>query len=212
MPTLTKICGFTREADLQDAIDLGVSMVGFNFYPGSKRYIPDDVALRLRGIVPSSVLVVGLYVSEDAEEIQQHAKKLRLDAVQIYSKTNFTLPLPTIRAFRVRDASDLDLIRAAVAASRPWAVLLDAYVEGELGGTGHRAPWELLVNFHPGVPVMLAGGLTPENVSEAVKLVKPWAVDTASGVESAPGIKSMALMKGFIENSRYDAETCLEDS
>src|SRR5204862_8064607 len=84
----------------------------------------------------------------------------------------------------------------------PAAVLIDSHVEGQMGGTGRAAPWELLCGFDPGVPLVLAGGLTPENVAEAVALVRPWGVDVASGVESAPGVKDPKRVADFVQNVR----------
>jgi phosphoribosylanthranilate isomerase len=85
----------------------------------------------------------------------------------------------------------------------PAAVLVDAYVEGQLGGTGRAAPWELLADFRPGVPLILAGGLTPDNVADAIRVVRPYGVDVASGVESAPGRKDPDKVRRFVENARH---------
>src|SRR5207244_3773340 len=103
-------------------------------------------------------------------------------------------PFAHVPAFRVKDAAGLDAVRRFVEAARragrpPAAVLVDSHVEGQVGGTGHRAPWELLAGIDLGVPLILAGGLTPENVAEAITTVRPWGVDVASGVESSPGRK-----------------------
>jgi phosphoribosylanthranilate isomerase len=92
----------------------------------------------------------------------------------------------------------LEAVRREVDRVQPAAVLLDSFVPGEMGGTGHRAPWHLLAGFDPGVPVILAGGLTPENVAEAIRVVRPWGVDVASGVESAPGVKDPGKVAAFV--------------
>jgi phosphoribosylanthranilate isomerase len=111
-------------------------------------------------------------------------------------------PYAYIPAFRVKDAADLDHIRQFVVACNPAAVLVDSFVAGEMGGTGHKAPWVLLVGFDPGVPLILAGGLTPDNVADAIRLVKPWGVDVASGVESSPGRKDPAKVRAFVRAVR----------
>jgi phosphoribosylanthranilate isomerase len=107
----------------------------------------------------------------------------------------------------VKDQEGLDAVRrfvqAAIAAGRPpAAVLIDSHVPGQMGGTGHRAPWHLLQHFDAGVPLVLAGGLTPDNVAEAVALVRPWGVDVASGVERAPGVKDPDRVAAFVRNAR----------
>ena len=110
-------------------------------------------------------------------------------------------------AFRVKDQAGLDAVKGFVKAARalgraPAAVLIDSHVTGQFGGTGERAPWELLQHFDAGVPLILAGGLTPENVAEAVSLVRPWGIDVASGVESAPGVKDPEKVARFVKNAR----------
>ncbi|MGL6074190.1 MAG: phosphoribosylanthranilate isomerase [Fimbriiglobus sp.] len=204
-----KICGFTRPQDIIAAVEANVSMIGLNFYSRSPRYLTFAAAQSLRKLIPQTVTAVGLYVDQAAEIMDQDAQDLHLRALQYYSHRPFSFQslTPSIPAFRVRQASDLDGIRMFLAAciEKPLAVLIDSYVEGEMGGTGHKAPWDLLVDFDPGVPVILAGGLTPENVAEAVKLVRPWGVDVASGVESAPGIKDAGKMRLFIENAQAAA-------
>ena len=113
----------------------------------------------------------------------------------------------------MKDAAGLDLIRQFVAAASslgrsPAAVLIDSYVEGLMGGSGRNAPWELLRGFDPGVPVILAGGLTPQNVAEAIAIVRPWGVDVASGVEISPGVKDQAKMVEFARNVRSAGAFC----
>src|SRR5262249_58503610 len=112
-------------------------------------------------------------------------------------------PFAHVPAFRVKDSAGLDHVRRFVEAAtalgrRPSAVMIDAHVEGQIGGTGQTAPWELLAGFDPGVPLILAGGLTPENVTEAIAVVRPWGVDVASGVESPPGKKDTGKIVQFI--------------
>jgi phosphoribosylanthranilate isomerase len=110
-------------------------------------------------------------------------------------------------AFRVKDDASLAAIQIYIDACRaagflPSAILVDAHVEGQHGGTGKTAPWDLLASFRPGVPLILAGGLTPDNVAEAIQIVKPWAVDVASGVEASPGKKDADKVRLFVANAR----------
>jgi phosphoribosylanthranilate isomerase len=119
-------------------------------------------------------------------------------------------PFSLIAAFRVRDEQSLSDIMAYVGdcslkGHKPAAILVDAYVKGQEGGTGQQAPWELLAGFDPGVPLILAGGLTPENVGTAIRTVRPWGVDVASGVEKSPGIKDHEKVRRFIANAREAA-------
>jgi phosphoribosylanthranilate isomerase len=176
-----------------------------NFYPRSPRYLAVEQAAAIVRELPARVVAVGLFVGESVETIRAVVRQLGLRAVQTYPDTEqpeaADWPAPHVPAFRVKDAAALERVRDHVCAM-PAAVLLDAYVEGHLGGTGHRAPWELLAGFDPGVPVILAGGLTPENVADAIRLVRPWGVDVASGVESAPGAKDRGKVRAFVQAAR----------
>ena len=210
MPFRVKICGVTTPADAAFAAACGADAVGLNFYPPSPRYLPPDRAAELVRALPADCRPVGVFVAEDATPVAVLAAALGLGGVQTYAaappRADFA-PAAFVPAFRVRDAADLDHVRrfvaAAAAAGRPAAaVLLDSFVPGEVGGTGHRAPWHLLAGFAPGVPVILAGGLTPDNVAEAVRVVRPAGVDVASGVESAPGRKDPGKVRAFVRAAR----------
>lgn len=205
-----KICGITRPEDAVLAARLGADAIGLNFYPKSPRCITPTQAAEVARAVPPFLMLVGLWVQEPLDNITSHLQNLPfLGAVQYHGDAT---PLPPrgirfIPAFPVRDLVSLRTIEAYLefcqAAERmPAGILVDAHVAGLYGGTGQTAPWELLAEFHPGVPLILAGGLTPENVAEAVRLVRPYAVDVASGVESSPGIKDPVKMQQFIEAAR----------
>lgn len=199
--TRIKICGITTAADAELLAELGVEAVGLNFYPKSPRYVsPSEAGELVRHLGPF-LAPVGVFVSDDWQHIRAVATEAGLRAVQTYSDPPPPAPLSPfahIPAFRVKEPADLDHIRQFVAACNPAAVLVDSFVAGEMGGTGHRAPWELLVGFDTGVPLILAGGLTPDNVADAIRLVKPWGVDVASGVESSPGVKDAAKVRAFV--------------
>jgi phosphoribosylanthranilate isomerase len=210
MPVRVKICGVTAPADAAFAVDAGADAVGLNFYPKSPRYLPDDRAEAVVRALPPFAAAVGVFVDTPDAGVSVTARRFGLRAVQTYSADPPDLsffPAAFVPAFRVKDSADLDAIRAflaaADAAGRPAsAVLVDSFVPGEMGGTGHRAPWHLLAGFDPGVPLVLAGGLTPDNVAEAVRVVRPWGVDVASGVESAPGRKDPGRVRAFIQAAK----------
>jgi phosphoribosylanthranilate isomerase len=209
-----KICGITSEADALQAANLGADAVGLNFYPPSPRRIDAATAERILRALPPFVEPVGLFVNTSLREIAQLLQPLgRVRTVQTYGEPRELAdpyPLRLVPAFNVRDADSLREITRYLDLCRglghlPAAVLADASVPGQYGGTGHTAPWELLADFRPGVPLILAGGLTPDNVAEAVRVVRPYAVDVASGVESSPGRKDAEKMRRFIAAAREAA-------
>jgi phosphoribosylanthranilate isomerase len=203
-----KICGITNPADAELAASLGADAIGLNFYTQSPRCISIVTACRILDVLPPFVEPVALFVSEAFPEIQQLAESLKIRTVQLHEMQK---PLPTgktrwIPAFPVRDTICLALIDQYLARMKEdlmgnavAAVLVDAHVPGMFGGTGQVAPWQLLADYRPGVPLILAGGLTSENVAEAIRIVRPYAVDVASGIESSPGKKDPDKMRRFID-------------
>lgn len=208
-----KICGVTTPDAARQAADAGADAVGLNFYPQSPRYVPPARAAGLVRALPAFTAPVGVFVGTPMRQACAVAFQLGLRALQTYDDAppdEDPFPFAHVPAFRVKDATDLErivsFVRAATAAGRaPAAVLVDAHVAGAMGGTGHRAPWELLAGWNPGAPLILAGGLTPDNVAEAVARVRPWGVDVASGVESAPGVKDPDKVARFVKNVRSAA-------
>jgi len=211
MPIRIKICGVTTPENGRFAAEAGADAVGLNFYPQSPRYVaPAQAAAIVRALPPPFTAPVGVFVGMAMRQCTAIAFQLGLRGIQTYDDqppTEDAFPFAHIPAFRVKDEAGLETIRRFVAACKPAAVLVDSFVEGQMGGTGHRAPWQLLAGFDPGVPLILAGGLTPENVAEAIAVVKPWGVDVASGVESAPGRKDPAKVARFIQAARLAAQT-----
>ncbi|QJX00945.1 phosphoribosylanthranilate isomerase [Frigoriglobus tundricola] len=205
-----KICGVTSSEDARRAADAGADAIGLNFYNKSSRCVTPQQAAAVVRALPAFTVAVGVFVGTPLRQVCAVAYQLGLRGVQTYDDQppgEDTFPFAHVPSFRVKDATGLEHVRrfvdAATALGRaPTAVLIDSYVEGQMGGTGHRAPWELLRGFDPGVPVVLAGGLTPENVAEAIATVRPWAVDVASGVERAPGVKDPERMLRFVQNAR----------
>jgi phosphoribosylanthranilate isomerase len=203
-----KICGITTPADALLAAELGADAIGLNFYPGSPRSISEARAREILAALPPFVEPVGLFVNERFAHIHAVAGRLGLRTLQLHGEALEPLPQDGYRyvvAFRVRDESSLEQMTAYVVAQKPAAVLVDAHVSGSYGGTGQQAPWHLLEDYQTEVPLILAGGLTSDNVGEAVRRVHPCAVDVASGVESEPGVKDQDKMRRFIDAARLAA-------
>jgi phosphoribosylanthranilate isomerase len=214
-----KVCGVTTPEDARTAALLGADAVGLNFYEGSKRYVAPDAARDVLRELPPFVEPVALFVNQPLRDVFQALGALgRVRSFQWHGAARElcdAYPFRMIVAFPVRDRDSLAEITRYLDAARglgqaPAAVLVDAHVPGQHGGTGRRAPWHLLADFRPPEPLILAGGLTPENVAEAVRLVRPYAVDVASGVESAPGRKDAEKMRRFIANA-HEAAAKLAD-
>jgi phosphoribosylanthranilate isomerase len=205
-----KICGLTHPEDVLAAAEYGADAVGFNFHPSSPRYVEPKSAVALLKAIPPLMTPVGVWVSQPIRQVCAIAYQLGLRGIQWYGDPQeFGDPFPfsLVAGFRVKNRDSLALIQVYLNAAKelgrlPGAILIDAYVEGQMGGTGKKAPWELLAEFKPCVPWILAGGLTPENVADAIRLVQPDGVDVASGVESAPGKKDHRKMKDFILAAR----------
>jgi phosphoribosylanthranilate isomerase len=208
-----KICGVTTPGDARLAAEAGADAVGLNFYPQSPRFLDPQAAAAVVRSLPPFTAPVGVFVGMPLRQVCAVAFQLGLRGVQTYDDrppAEDPFPFAHVPAFRVKDATGLDHVRWFVEAARqlgrpPAAVLIDSHVEGQMGGTGHAAPWHLLAGFDPGVPLILAGGLTPENVAEAVALVRPWGVDVASGVEATPGSKDPEKVARFVRNAREAA-------
>jgi phosphoribosylanthranilate isomerase len=207
MRVRVKICGITNPADAERAAALGADWIGLNFYPKSPRYIDMAAAKLIVQGTPASVEPVALFVNEATDQMDRVADALAIRTIQVHGEQSDLEAWQDRRWFRalsVRDANDLRAIEARLATFRtpPAALLIDAHVPGMFGGTGQVAPWHLLGDFQPGVPIILAGGLTPDNVAAAIRIVRPYAVDVASGVESSPGKKDLDKMRRFMDAVR----------
>jgi phosphoribosylanthranilate isomerase len=212
MTVRIKICGITTPDDAIAAAYLGADAIGLNFYPRSPRYITETQAREILRVLPPFVEPIGLYVNESLEHVQHVALRLGLRTVQVHGEHTEMPPAGPMRfipAFGIRDETGLarmkrylERLQAAVAA--PVSVLVDAHVPGMYGGTGQTAAWHLLhgLDLDAGLQVILAGGLTPNNIAEAIHTVNPYAVDVASGVESEPGRKDLELVRRFIQIAR----------
>jgi phosphoribosylanthranilate isomerase len=207
-----KICGVTRVDDALACAAVGVEWIGLNFYPNSPRCIRPEEAAAIIGALPCSVTAVGVFVDRPAGEVADLADQLGLTVVQLHGQEPpedllVLSHLQIIRAFRLKSARDWSgvdeyLARALATGRLPDAVLIDAYVAGQSGGTGAIVAPDVLDCMPPLPRLILAGGLTPENVAAKVALVQPWMVDVASGVESAPGQKDPAKVAAFVKAAR----------
>jgi len=209
-----KICGITRAADALLASDLGADAIGLNFYPPSPRSLTMDQAEEICQQVSGTLQRIGVFVNQGEDEIRRCVESLQLDAVQLHGDEPAELikalhPIPVIRAFRCKEPG-LAEVRSVLKAlgqqqSMPAAVLLDAHLTGQYGGTGKVLDWQQLDPVDgtiDGCPLILSGGLTAENVGTAIRQARPWAVDTASGVESEPGRKDPGLLARFVEEAQ----------
>ena len=198
-----KICGITRPEDARVAIEQGAHALGFVFAPSSPRALTRDQAAVLVRSLPPFVSKVGLFVDASREEVLDMATRVGLDTVQLHGDEDpetcaaVQRVVPVVKAFRVRGpetVAQMQAYRECIA-----AFLLDAYFPGRHGGTGTRFDWAQAVEAKSlVVPIILAGGLDPRNVTEAIKTVRPFAVDVSSGVESAPGLKDSQKVRAFL--------------
>jgi phosphoribosylanthranilate isomerase len=203
MRTRIKICGITSVEDALAAARLGADAIGLVFYPPSPRYVEVEQAAEIAAALPPFVTTVGLFVNADEQTIADVISRVRIDLIQFHGnecKDYCGLhQRPYIKAVRMSD--DVDLDNQLNDFSQARGLLLDTYKAGVPGGTGEQFNWDR-VPAHLADKIILAGGLTPENVKDAVAQVHPYAVDVSGGVESAPGKKDTEKMARFIEAVR----------
>lgn len=207
-----KICGVTQRDQAVAIAELGADYLGLNFWPKSKRHLPPASAAVWSREIPQTTKLVGLFVNAEAAFVLETAASVGLAYVQLHGDETpdyctglIERGLKVIKAIQVRDESSVD----GIAAFHVQNILLDAYEPGMRGGIGHTFPWRLAREFtqrYPERHLWLAGGLTPENVAEAVAGVHPLVVDVASGVEDAtPGVKNLEKVRRFIEATHTGA-------
>jgi len=200
MMVKVKICGITRAADALQAAAAGADAIGFNFWPGSKRYIAPELAMPIRMSLPPFVAAVGVFVDAPLDVMHDIITTCGLDYVQLHGHESLHLVkrirgARIIKAVRVRSEADLSELEKHANVD---AFLLDAAVDGLLGGTGQTFDWHLARVATSRARIILAGGLDPHNVQAAIETAHPWAVDVAGGVEDdTPGVKSRKLMAAF---------------
>ncbi len=202
MRTRVKICGLTRESDVQAAADAGADALGLVFYPPSPRFLALEQARALRRAVPPFVSAIALFVNPSAEEVERVLERVQPDALQFHGEETpefcARFGVPYIKACRVRQGVDLLEYWRPFSGASGW--LADAFVEA-YGGAGASFDWTL-VPAKLDRPLIVSGGLRRDNVRQAIRALRPWAVDVSSGVESAKGIKDAARIAAFIGEVR----------
>lgn len=193
-----KICGITRLEDALAAIDAGADALGFVFAGQSPRQVSPQQAQAIINQLPPFVLTVGLFVNETVEKVNETAETCGLDIIQLHGEESpqfcSAINRRVIKAFRVKDEASVELIKDFPAA----AYLLDAWSPVAHGGTGLTFNWEIAARAAKSSTIILAGGLSPDNVAAAIQQVQPYAVDVSSGVESSPGKKDAKLVQAFV--------------
>jgi len=206
MRTRAKICGIRETEHALCAAEHGADAIGLVFHEPSPRAVTAAAAARICEALPPFVTTVGLFVNARAERVRAVLDEVPLDLLQFHGDETpaqcESFGRPWMRAVRV--AGDIDLLKCAFEFGRARALLLDASVAGEFGGTGRSFDWALVPRPFP-MPIVLSGGLTPENVGEAVAKVQPWAVDVSSGVEVSRGVKDCARIEAFLRSVRNAA-------
>lgn len=200
---MVKICGITNQEDALAAVEYGANALGFIFHPESPRSITSNTAGNIISSLPPFIVTVGVFVDMGKSEVCEIASHAGLNIIQLHgseSPEEYVSCRKVIKSIRVKDLTDLEVISGYEAAS---AILLDTYSPNMIGGTGQKFNWEIAVEAKKFGRIILAGGLTPENVEEAVKMVRPYGIDVASGVEDAQtGRKDHKKLKLFIERAQ----------
>lgn len=201
-----KICGITSIEQALVVATLGADAIGLVFYEKSPRHVTIATAQAIVDALPPFVSSVGLFVNHDKAKVEDVLQQIPLDYLQFHGDETpefcEQFNRPYIKAIRVKEG--IDLVQYAVDFKKAKALLVDAYLDGVPGGTGKTFDWQLIPRELP-KSVILSGGLTPNNVRQAIKAVTPWAVDVSSGVEQSPGIKDIDKCRAFIQGARYEA-------
>lgn len=203
MSTIVKICGITNTADALAAADAGADAIGLMFYEKSPRNLTLPAAAEIARALPPYIIKVGVFVNPAEEFVLRAVGECGLNIVQFHGDETpefcAQFPVMVLKAFRIRDAESLK----ALPEYPTDAWLLDAYSPDKPGGTGEKFNWDLAIEAQKfGKPTFLAGGLTPENVADAIRKVRPYGVDVSSGVESSPGRKDHAKVAAFIKAAK----------
>lgn len=212
MKTAVKFCGFTQVEDIKNAVHLGVDAIGLVFYPPSPRYVTPEQASELANAVPAFTTIVALVVNMPEQELVYLAHHVPFDIVQFHGDESAHLcklmadriGKRWIKAIRIGEQDTSDSILAKIEALKNFGacgVLLDAYHADKFGGTGERFDWDKIPNCSP-LPIILAGGLTADNVADAISKTNVYGVDVSGGIESTKGVKSLEKMSEFLQNVR----------
>lgn len=204
-PTV-KICGITNLDDALAAVEAGADALGFNFYQRSPRFVKSDVVKRIVAQLPPFVTAVGVFVNEDVKIVRDWMDDCGLAIAQLHGDEAAAycdlLGRPVLKVIRLKDRGSLLALAEYKGRVRVRGFVLDAFSPVSYGGTGQVADWDLAAEAASTASVILAGGLTPENVAEAIRKVRPYGVDVSSGVESRPGKKDHKKLRAFIEAAK----------
>ena len=204
---IIKICGLTSLEQALSCVELGADWLGLNCWSGSSRYITAEKALEIVDGLPESVSTVGVFVNESTDTLESIMRETGIDLAQLHGDETpencKKITVPWFKAFRV--SPDFQPQRIQDYGGETF--LLDAYSKTHYGGSGQKIDWELASTVSAMGKLILAGGLAPENVADAVNKVRPWGVDVCSGVESEPGIKDLLKVKEFINNIRNSGDS-----
>lgn len=205
-----KICGITNRVDAINTVSLGADAIGFVFAESSRQVTPKEVK-KIMQVLPPYITTVGLFVNESVKKVIETMQFCKLDVVQLHGQETpeycKKIPYRIVKAFNIQDEASLKPIEKYVTS----AILLDAHAENKQGGTGHTFNWELVQYLYQKYYIILAGGLNSENVEEAIRTTKPYAVDVSSGVEKSPGKKDFKKIKEFIEKVRNIEKNIIQE-
>ena len=189
---IIKICGITNQADAETAVTAGATALGFNFWPKSPRFVSIETARAIAGGLPAPVWKVGLFVDETAARMEETMQEAGMDVAQVHGPLDGPLAVRYWRAFPATAPN----LRGLLAGMQAEAAVIDTPAGEARGGTGRSFDWTLAAGL-PG-HIVLAGGLGPDNVQEAIRVARPWGVDACSRLESAPGIKDPEKVRAFV--------------
>jgi phosphoribosylanthranilate isomerase len=205
--TQVKICGITNTDDARVAVEAGVDMIGLIFYPPSPRYVTPAQARAIVASLPASVSAVGVFVNEDVETVSRIVRDSGVQMVQLHGEETpefcQQLPWPVVKTFRFTVQVQPEMMRQYAVA----AYLIEGFHADLYGGGGALADWQRVAMLHQYGRIMLAGGLTPENVRDAIRVVHPYAVDVCSGVEASPGRKDWHRVRAFVQGAKALLDT-----
>lgn len=201
-----KICGITNEEDATAAVLAGADALGFVFYRKSPRYIEPAVAKQIIATLPPLVTPVGVFVNEDVTVVRRLMDDCGLAIAQLHGDETaaycLELARPILKAIRVKDRGSFLALAEFQGRAGVRGFIVDAFSKEAFGGTGHMTDWSLAAEAAKSATILLAGGLTPDNVGQAIRAVRPYGVDVSSGVEQAPGRKDHAKVRAFIQAAR----------
>jgi len=209
MSTFIKICGICSKSDLDQICALGPDAIGFVFWPKSKRFVRPEQVASWCSYIPETIKKVGVFVEPDPDEVENIARECELDIIQIHLRSNdWKMDRPLFQGLEIwlspRMDEGVEASTLQAVNPEPFALLADSFDPKLIGGTGEVGNWDAAMEMknYLGKPLILAGGLRPDNVAQAIATVQPWGVDISSGVEKEPGVKDIQKVQAFISAAR----------